>query len=179
MSSVFVLCNLLQKWVCYACPKFWKFLPECTVLFQENAEIMNKYRPQLTTCGMYVVGSNGSRSGECWSGINRPYFSRPRKYRRLFSEPTYWPRRSRGQYGEGNNEAGIFEAEGNKSLIPGRLARSPPTCPSTRKVWDENTVSLCSERYSASTGSPWLCGPKWFDQLFSTCNRQLTDSPGG
>ena len=31
MSSVFVLCNLLQKWVCYACPKFWKFLPECTV----------------------------------------------------------------------------------------------------------------------------------------------------
>ena len=32
MSSVFVLCNLLQKWVCYACPKFWKFLPECTVV---------------------------------------------------------------------------------------------------------------------------------------------------
>ena len=32
MSSVFVLCNLLQKWVCYACPKFWKFLPECTIL---------------------------------------------------------------------------------------------------------------------------------------------------
>ena len=31
MSSVFVLCNLLQKRVCYACPKFWKFLPECTV----------------------------------------------------------------------------------------------------------------------------------------------------
>ena len=31
MSSAFVLCNLLQKWVCYACPKFWKFLPECTV----------------------------------------------------------------------------------------------------------------------------------------------------
>ena len=26
---------------------------------------------------------------------------------------------------------------------------------------------------------PWLSGPKWFDQLFSTCNRQLTDSPGG
>ena len=32
MSSVFVLCNLLQKWVCYACPKFWNFLPECTVV---------------------------------------------------------------------------------------------------------------------------------------------------
>ena len=31
MCSVFVLCNLLQKWVCCACPKFWKFLPECTV----------------------------------------------------------------------------------------------------------------------------------------------------
>ena len=31
MSSVFVLSNLLQKWVCYACPNFWKFLPECTV----------------------------------------------------------------------------------------------------------------------------------------------------
>ena len=31
MSSVFVLCNLLQKWACYACPKFWKILPECTV----------------------------------------------------------------------------------------------------------------------------------------------------
>ena len=47
--------------------------------------------------------------------IYRPYFSRPRKYRRLFSEPTYWPRRSRGQYGEGNNQAGIFEAEGIKA----------------------------------------------------------------
>ena len=30
-AQFFVLCNLLQKWVCYACPKFWKFLPECTV----------------------------------------------------------------------------------------------------------------------------------------------------
>ena len=36
-------------------------------------------------------------------------------------------------YGEGNNQAGIFEAEGNKSLIPGRLVRSPLNCPSTRK----------------------------------------------
>ena len=111
--------------------------------------------------------------------VNRPYFSRPRKYRRLFSEPTYWPRRSRGQYGEGNNQAGIFEAEGNKSLIPGRLARSQLTCPSTRKVRDDSVVSLCSECYNASTGSPWPSGPQWFDRLFSTCNRQLADSPGG
>ena len=112
-------------------------------------------------------------------GVYRPYFPRPRKYRRLFSEPTYWPRRSRGQYGEGNNQAGIFEAEGNKSLIPGRLARSPLTCPSSRKVRDESVVSLCSERCRASTGSPWLSDPKWFHQLFSTCNRELTGSPGG
>ena len=111
--------------------------------------------------------------------IYRPYFSKPRKYRRLFSEPTYWPRRSRGQYGEGNNQAGIFEAEGNKSLIPERLARWPLTCPSTRKVRDESVVSLCSERYNASTGSPSPTGPKWFDRLFSTCIRQLADSPGG
>ena len=59
--------------------------------------------------------------------INRTSFPRPRKYRWLFSEPTYWPRRSRGQYGEEINQAGIFEAEGNKSLIPGRVARSPPS----------------------------------------------------
>ena len=111
--------------------------------------------------------------------LDRPYFSKPRKYRRLFSEPTYWPRRSRGQYGEGNNQAGIFEAEGNKSLIPERLARWPLTCPSTRKVRDESVVSLCSERYNASTGSPSPTGPKWFDRLFSTCIRQLADSPGG
>ena len=111
--------------------------------------------------------------------INRPYFPRPRKYRRLFSEPTYWPRRSRGQYGEVNNQAGIFEAEGNKSLIPERLARSPLTCPSSRKVRDESVVSLCSERCRASTGSPWLSDPKWFHRLFSTCNRELADSPGG
>ena len=58
---------------------------------------------------------------------------------------------------------------------------SPLTCPSTRKVRDESIVSLCSERYNAgtSTGSPSPSGPKWFDRLFSTCNRQLADSPGG
>ena len=39
---------------------------------------------------------------------------------------------SRGQYDEENNQAGIFEAEGNKSLIPGRLARSPPSLYSKR-----------------------------------------------
>ena len=107
--------------------------------------------------------------------LHRTYFPRLRKYQRLFSEPTYWHRRSWGQYGEGNNQAGIFEAEGNKSLIPGRLARSPLTCPSTGKVRDESVVSLCSERCNASTGSPWLSGPKWFDRLFPpaivNCNR--------
>ena len=96
----------------------------------------------------------------------------------LWDRP-YWPRRSRGQYGEENNPAGIFEAEGNKSLIPGRLARSPLTCPSTRKMPDESAMPLCSERCSASTGSPWLSGSKWFHRLFSTCNRQLADSPDG
>ena len=45
----------------------------------------------------------------------------------------------------------------------GRLARSPLTCPSTRKMRDESVVSLCSERYNASTGSPWPSGPKRFD----------------
>ena len=40
-------------------------------------------------------------------------------------------------------------------------------------------MSLCSERCNASTGSPWLSGPKWFDRLFSTYHRQLADSPGG
>ena len=108
--------------------------------------------------------------------INRPYFLRPRKYRRLFSEPTCWPRRSRGQYGEGNNQAGVSKAEGNKSLIPGRLARSPLTCPSPQKVRDEYLVRLRSKRCNASTGSPWLPGPNCFDRLFSTCNRQLADT---
>ena len=74
--------------------------------------------------------------------VDRPYFSRPRKYRWLFSEPTYWPRCSQGQYGEGNNQAGIFEADGNKSFIPGRLVRSSLNCPSTRKVRDEASC-LC------------------------------------
>ena len=44
--------------------------------------------------------------------VNRLYFP----YRRLFSEPTYCRlRRSRGQYGEENNQAGIFEADRGKS----------------------------------------------------------------
>ena len=96
--------------------------------------------------------------------LNRPYFPRPRKYRRLFSEPTYWPRHSWSQYGEGNNQAGFFEAEGNMSLIPGRLARSPLTCPSIQKVRGENVVYLCSERCNAGTGSLWPSGAKSFDQ---------------
>ena len=77
------------------------------------------------------------------------------------------------------NQASIFEAEGNKGLIPGRLARSPLTCPSPRNLRDESAVPLRSERCDASTGSPWLSGSKWFDRLFSTCNCELADSPGG
>ena len=47
MSSVFVLCNLLQKWVCYACPKFWKFLPECTVVAQTTQPVQkNRLRDE-------------------------------------------------------------------------------------------------------------------------------------
>ena len=57
--------------------------------------------------------------------IYRTYFARPRRYQRLFSKPTYWLRRSRGQCGEQNIQAGIVGAEGNESLIAGRLARSP------------------------------------------------------
>ena len=37
MSSVFVLCNFLQKMSVLRCPKFWKFLPECTVVLQCRA----------------------------------------------------------------------------------------------------------------------------------------------
>ena len=70
----------------------------------------------------------GARTPEQrWAGqlVRRPYFSRPKKYRRSFFEPTYWPRRSWRQYGEGSNQADIFEAEGNKSLIPAESAHSP------------------------------------------------------
>ena len=87
------------------------------------------------------------------------------------------------QPARGNNQVGIFEAEGNKSLIPGRLVRSPLTCPSTRKVRDESIVSLCSERCNVSTGSPWLTVPAVRNGLIDffpgTCNCQLADSPGG
>ena len=84
---------------------------------------------------------------EPWKQLRyRPYFPRPRKYRRLFSEPTDWRRCSRGQYGEENNQAGIFEAEGKKSLIPERLARSPLNCLSTRKARNKSFVSVPSER---------------------------------
>ena len=52
MSSVFVLCNLLQKWVCYACPKFWKFLPECTVkraTLRETARLLQNQDETVQT----------------------------------------------------------------------------------------------------------------------------------
>ena len=93
--------------------------------------------------------------------INRPYIPRPRKYRRLFSEPTYWPRRSRGQYGE-ENQAGIFEVEGNKSLIPGRSARS------LLKKRETKALCLCVAnacKRSAGAGSSWW-SPKWFHRFF-------------
>ena len=50
--------------------------------------------------------------------INRPYFPRPRKYRRLFSEPTLLTEMQLRSRWRRNNLASIFEAEGNKSLIP-------------------------------------------------------------
>ena len=85
--------------------------------------------------------------------VSRPYFPRPRNSRRLFSEPTYWLRCSRGQYGEENNQAGIFEAEGNKSLIPGRLACSPVSLLEKRET---KALCLClgnACKRSAGTGS--------------------------
>ena len=66
-----------------------------------------------------------------------------------------------------HNQAGIFEAGRNKSLIPGRLARSPLTCTSTWKAWNKRFVSVCSEPERCSASSdPWLSGLKWFHQLF-------------
>ena len=63
---------------------------------------------------------------------------------------------------------------GNKSLISGRLARSPWTCPSPQNyVRDESVMPLHSERCHTSAGSPWLPGPKCFHRYFSTCNRQV------
>ena len=58
MSSVFVLCNLLQKWVCYACPKFWKFLPECTVRFGVSRSLhiaMDSARARASVCACVRV----------------------------------------------------------------------------------------------------------------------------
>ena len=62
MSSVFVLCNLLQKWVCYACPKFWKFLPECTVPEFEHGWLL-----EFVTTGKWsnVVVVLFSRQAKC------------------------------------------------------------------------------------------------------------------
>ena len=86
---------------------------------------------------------NNSRWNDHEDNVNRAYFPRPRKCRRLFSSP-HWPRRSRGQYGEENNQAGIFEDKGNKILIPGRLAPSPRSLYS--KSANESFVSVRSER---------------------------------
>ena len=44
MSSVFVLWNLMQNWVFYACPYFWKFLPECTV---QEINFEDKFKSEL------------------------------------------------------------------------------------------------------------------------------------
>ena len=95
--------------------------------------------------------------------LSRPYLPRPRKYRWLFSEPTYWPRRSRGQYGEENNQAGIFEAKGNKSLIPAREARSPQSLYSKSPKGKLGDCPACKR--SAGTGSRWR-SPKWFHRFF-------------
>ena len=95
----------LQK----VCHKLWN---SCNIMY-ENLRTLQDIFSQIhksITLDSDLTHTFHKRS------INRPYFSRPRKYRRLFSEPTYWPRRSRGQYGEGNNEAGIFEAEGKRVL---------------------------------------------------------------
>ena len=110
--------------------------------------------------------------------LNRPYFLRPRKYRRLFSEPTYWPRRSRGQYGVENNQACIFEAKGNKSLIPGGLARSPPSLYSKST---KQKLCVCAKRTLASAVLVQVVSGghrNGFIECFSSCIRQLADSPG-
>ena len=82
MSSVFVLCNLLQKWVCYACPKFWKFLPECTVLVGISRTVPH----------IWLFGPRNGRS-------NRPRGNYPRwcRFRGLSNRNTrsqvsvFWP----------------------------------------------------------------------------------------
>ena len=87
MSSVFVLCNLLQKWVCYACPKFWKFLPECTVFFQELSNKKKKIkalRPKMTKIASRGGGSclkqqslpGGSSSGSSSTDLVLPVYKR-------------------------------------------------------------------------------------------------------
>ena len=43
MSSVFVLCNLLQKWVCCACPKFWNFCLNALYLRNHTSDRHDKH----------------------------------------------------------------------------------------------------------------------------------------
>ena len=79
------------------CDRTWRRLgghdPCLEMLFQSNWSQWLK-KQQRKKKGKETIREDWRNT---W--INRPYFSRPRKYRRLFSEPTYWPRRSRGQYG--------------------------------------------------------------------------------
>ena len=67
----------------------------------------------------------------------------------IFSESTYtyWPRCSRGQYGDENNQAGIFEAEGDRESYPGKISSITTglSLYSTRKVQNESFVSVSSK----------------------------------
>ena len=109
-------------------------------------------------------------------GIYRPYFPRPRKYRRLFSEPTYW--------------RGAAEVHMARKIIK-PVFSSPMEIESyPRKISSLTTVSLLEKREtkasslyianackrSVGTGCQWW-SPKWF-RFFSTCIRQLADNPG-
>ena len=57
----------------------------------------------------------------------------------IFSEPTYWLRRSGGQYGKENNQASIFEAKGVLSQEDWLAHHCP-----YRKAWNESFVSVRS-----------------------------------
>ena len=95
----------------------WSFLP-----YKHTIRLMRKGPYNVKVFKHKFLPQLHSRDDQELNKINRPYFSRPRKYRRLLSEPTYWPRRSRGQYGEGNNQAGIFEAEEGGRRRPRKIS---------------------------------------------------------
>ena len=71
---------------------------------------------------------------------------------------TKYARRSRGPYGEennqANNQAGIFEAEGIRLFITGRLPPSSLICLSTRKARNESFASVRSKRLQTFMVSP-------------------------